>query len=241
MRSGTTTMPPPTPKSAEKTPATRPIATRRTGSILWSHEDRAGRLRPRWPLAGALGAAAATAGAGRAVRRRPDPRMCPSPRCGGYWVALANRARTRCSDGVLRPLLRRERGRSRRYRSGRDPRRSARARRLEPRASRVGSSACSSSLRPRARRQAASGRSSACATPASAACGHRASRAGRPSTRRSSRVSELDLRAAGLTPDRRRRAAAAARRTAASSSPVESCAHPTAAAASERRRSTSAA
>lgn len=34
---------------------------------------------------------------------RPDPRLCPSPRCGGYWVALANRAQTRCSDGVLRP------------------------------------------------------------------------------------------------------------------------------------------
>src|SRR5919198_2882542 len=34
---------------------------------------------------------------------RPDPRECPSPLCGGYWVALANRARTRCSDGLLRP------------------------------------------------------------------------------------------------------------------------------------------
>jgi hypothetical protein len=34
---------------------------------------------------------------------RPDPRLCPSPLCGGYWVALANRAQTRCSDGVLRP------------------------------------------------------------------------------------------------------------------------------------------
>ena len=32
----------------------------------------------------------------------PDPRLCPSPRCGGYWVQLANRSRTRCSDGVLR-------------------------------------------------------------------------------------------------------------------------------------------
>jgi hypothetical protein len=34
---------------------------------------------------------------------RADPRLCPSPRCGGSWVALANRARTRCHDGVLRP------------------------------------------------------------------------------------------------------------------------------------------
>jgi hypothetical protein len=34
---------------------------------------------------------------------RPDPRACPSPLCGGYWVSLVNRARTRCSDGLLRP------------------------------------------------------------------------------------------------------------------------------------------
>jgi hypothetical protein len=32
-----------------------------------------------------------------------DPRLCPSPICGGYWVLLANRSRTRCSDGALRP------------------------------------------------------------------------------------------------------------------------------------------
>lgn len=31
-----------------------------------------------------------------------DPRLCPSPLCGGYWVALANVARTRCHDGVRR-------------------------------------------------------------------------------------------------------------------------------------------
>jgi hypothetical protein len=34
---------------------------------------------------------------------RPDPRACPSPLCGGYWVSLANHARTRCHDGLLRP------------------------------------------------------------------------------------------------------------------------------------------
>jgi hypothetical protein len=34
---------------------------------------------------------------------RPDPRLCPSPLCGGYWVARANDARTRCHDGLLRP------------------------------------------------------------------------------------------------------------------------------------------
>jgi len=33
---------------------------------------------------------------------RSDPRACPSPVCGGYWVALANHARTQCSDGNLR-------------------------------------------------------------------------------------------------------------------------------------------
>ena len=31
-----------------------------------------------------------------------DPRLCPSPRCGGYWVTIANGARTRCPDGVRR-------------------------------------------------------------------------------------------------------------------------------------------
>jgi len=34
---------------------------------------------------------------------QPDPRLCPSPLCGGYWAALANRGRTRCHDGLLRP------------------------------------------------------------------------------------------------------------------------------------------
>jgi hypothetical protein len=33
---------------------------------------------------------------------RVDPRLCPSPRCGGYWVGLTNGARTRCSDGIVR-------------------------------------------------------------------------------------------------------------------------------------------
>ena len=28
-----------------------------------------------------------------------DPRLCPSPACGGYWVALANGVRTRCGSG----------------------------------------------------------------------------------------------------------------------------------------------
>ena len=34
---------------------------------------------------------------------RHDPRLCPSPMCGGYWVTIANGVRTRCSDGARRP------------------------------------------------------------------------------------------------------------------------------------------
>jgi hypothetical protein len=34
---------------------------------------------------------------------RVDPRLCPSPLCGGYWVALANGARTTCADGLRKP------------------------------------------------------------------------------------------------------------------------------------------
>ena len=33
---------------------------------------------------------------------QPDPRLCPSPLCGGYWAALANHSQTRCHDGKLR-------------------------------------------------------------------------------------------------------------------------------------------
>ena len=34
---------------------------------------------------------------------RVDKRLCPSPLCGGYWVAIANGARTRCADGLRYP------------------------------------------------------------------------------------------------------------------------------------------
>ena len=34
---------------------------------------------------------------------RADMRLCPSPLCGGYWVAIANGARTRCADGLRYP------------------------------------------------------------------------------------------------------------------------------------------
>ena len=50
----------------------------------------------------AMGAGPRTVGSAQYVVR-PDPRLCPSPRCGGYWVALANRERTRCVEGALRP------------------------------------------------------------------------------------------------------------------------------------------
>jgi hypothetical protein len=33
----------------------------------------------------------------------PDPRLCPSPLCGGYWVARVNQPLTACADGSLAP------------------------------------------------------------------------------------------------------------------------------------------
>ena len=59
-------------------------------------------------VAGALGIVALSAGDADAKPAaqyvvHADPRLCPSPLCGGYWVALANRSRTRCHDGLLRP------------------------------------------------------------------------------------------------------------------------------------------
>lgn len=51
----------------------------------------------------AMSASAAAPGVGTSrYLVRHDPRLCPSPLCGGSWVALANRSRTRCHDGVLR-------------------------------------------------------------------------------------------------------------------------------------------
>lgn len=55
-------------------------------------------------IAGALVAGAIPAG-GQNVYDVPslfvvrvDPRLCPSPACGGYWVSEANQARTKCVD-----------------------------------------------------------------------------------------------------------------------------------------------
>jgi hypothetical protein len=46
------------------------------------------------------GAAARTPPTGTAMFLvEHDPRLCPSPLCGGYWLALANGVRTRCGNG----------------------------------------------------------------------------------------------------------------------------------------------
>jgi hypothetical protein len=54
--------------------------------------------------AGALSgwAASSPSGVPAIYTVRSDPRLCPSPMCGGYWVALANGARTTCADGSRR-------------------------------------------------------------------------------------------------------------------------------------------
>jgi hypothetical protein len=46
---------------------------------------------------------ASSVGGGSFYVVRPDPRLCPSPLCGGYWIARASFARMRCHDGALRP------------------------------------------------------------------------------------------------------------------------------------------
>ena len=49
---------------------------------------------------GASGSEARTPTSGTAMfTAQADMRLCPSPLCGGYWVALANGVRTRCGDG----------------------------------------------------------------------------------------------------------------------------------------------
>ena len=58
-------------------------------------------------IVGALGIGALSAGEAGAKPAahyvvHVDPRLCPSPLCGGYWVSLANRSRTRCHDGLHR-------------------------------------------------------------------------------------------------------------------------------------------
>jgi hypothetical protein len=71
-------------------------------------------MRPRLlgcsVLAVSLIAAGATAAHGTSsaaaetvYRLRPDPRMCPSPVCGGFWAARVNVATTTCIGGDTRP------------------------------------------------------------------------------------------------------------------------------------------
>ena len=99
MSSGTAMMPPPTPKNAEKTPAASPMATRRT-CVSYEHGQSGRSRRDARVVAGAIatGSAARQPPTGTAMYVvRHDLRLCPSPMCGGYWVALANGARTRCA------------------------------------------------------------------------------------------------------------------------------------------------
>ncbi len=54
--------------------------------------------------AAAVSSAARQPPAGTAIYVvRADKRLCPSPLCGGYWVAIANGARTRCANGLRYP------------------------------------------------------------------------------------------------------------------------------------------
>ena len=52
---------------------------------------------------GALSADGADAKPAQECVVRADLRLCPSPLCGGYWIALANKARTKCPDRKYRP------------------------------------------------------------------------------------------------------------------------------------------
>ena len=54
-------------------------------------------------LAVVASASARSSAPGTVYTIQGDPRMCPSPLCGGYWVALANGVRTRCADGRQAP------------------------------------------------------------------------------------------------------------------------------------------
>ena len=43
-----------------------------------------------------------TARAPAVYRLRGDPRLCPSPMCGGFWASRVNRTKAICLDGVAR-------------------------------------------------------------------------------------------------------------------------------------------
>ena len=65
--------------------------------------SRVGALTLLAALAVVVSASARSTAPGAVYTIQGDPRMCPSPFCGGYWVALANGARTRCADGAQAP------------------------------------------------------------------------------------------------------------------------------------------
>jgi hypothetical protein len=50
----------------------------------------------------AAAASAPAADASQLYRLRPDPRLCPSPACGGFFASRVNTATTRCIDGGTR-------------------------------------------------------------------------------------------------------------------------------------------
>src|SRR5262249_38686232 len=54
-------------------------------------------------LLAAGGVATAKRAADTVYRVRPDPRMCPSPICGGFWATRLNVSPTSCFDGSTPP------------------------------------------------------------------------------------------------------------------------------------------
>src|SRR5712691_9100246 len=50
----------------------------------------------------ATGAPARSGEAGEVFRVRADPRLCPSPLCGGFFVHRVNGPSTACADGTAR-------------------------------------------------------------------------------------------------------------------------------------------
>ncbi|HMV67917.1 MAG TPA: hypothetical protein PKA64_13805 [Myxococcota bacterium] len=56
-----------------------------------------------WMFAAALTLAAPSLAAPPAPQVyavRPDPRLCPGPMCGGWWISRVNHAQLRCADGT---------------------------------------------------------------------------------------------------------------------------------------------
>ena len=89
------------PEEGGEDPRREPDGDEAHGTYRTSMVSRVGLL--------AILLAAGIAVSGAAARTPPtgtamflvehDPRLCPSPLCGGYWVSLANGVRTRCGNG----------------------------------------------------------------------------------------------------------------------------------------------